>query len=134
MTLLAFIIFCVLLVMSLFQAVFAACFAALLRRSRPADGAETLPRAAILLSLRGADPQLPEGLRCLLRQDYPDYELHVVVDRRDDPAWQIVQDAAGDHSRVPIHVAELREPLPTCSLKCRESGVEMVSNWTSRTG
>ena len=126
MTPLAFFVFWVLLFMALLQAIFAGCFAALLRRGKPAVGGEKLPRAAVLLSLRGADPQLAQGLRCLLRQDYPNYELHVVVDRRDDPAWQIVQNAADNHTRVPIHVAELREPLPTCSLKC-SALVQMVS-------
>ncbi len=126
MTSLAFFVFCLLLFTALPQAVFAGRFAALLRGSRPVGGEEALPRAAILLSLRGADPQLAQGLRCLLRQDYPDYELHVVVDRRDDPTWQIVQDAAADAGRVPTHVAELREPLPTCSRKC-SALVQMVS-------
>ena len=41
---------------------------------------EELPKAAILLCLRGADPTLRTCLRRLLRQDYPDYELFVCVD------------------------------------------------------
>ena len=47
---------------------------------------EELPKAAVLLCLRGADPSLPTCLRRLLRQDYPDYELFVAVDSKSDPA------------------------------------------------
>src|SRR5260370_1328737 len=46
----------------------------------------SLPRACILLPLRGTDPHLRQGLHQLLTQDYPNYALHIVVDSPDDPA------------------------------------------------
>uniref|UniRef100_UPI003564F221 glycosyltransferase n=1 Tax=Novipirellula sp. TaxID=2795430 RepID=UPI003564F221 len=51
----------------------------------------------------------------LLDQDYPDYELHVVVDSLTDPAQTILQ-AFESNSRLHIHV--LKDPAESCSLKC----------------
>ncbi len=73
MTQLAFFVFCSLLFLALVQAVPAGLFFWLLYRRRPAAADAELPPAAILLPLRGADPDLAEGLQRLLRQDYPDY-------------------------------------------------------------
>ena len=47
------------------------------------------PPVAIILSLRGADPGLEEGLRRLLTQDYDHYQLVVIVDHPSDPAWEV---------------------------------------------
>ena len=76
------------------------------------------PPAAIIVSLRGADPGLRESLIALMRQDYPDYELRIIVDHIDDPALQIAHEAveAAEFLRAKIEV--LQERLPTCSLKC----------------
>src|SRR5439155_52717 len=51
-------------------------FVALYRR-RPAKpiADEQLPRAAVILSLRGADPSLAGCLRGLLAQNYPHYDV-----------------------------------------------------------
>lgn len=83
----------------------------------PATDAE-LPRAAVLLSLRGADPGLAGSLRRLLRQDYPRYELRIVVDRDDDPAWAMAHTAAREPGVCPVHIEPLRRRPATCSLKC----------------
>src|SRR5262249_954046 len=58
----------------------------------PPDDAP-LPFAAVVLSLRGADPSLRDCLRSLLRQDYPRYRLLIVIDGPGDPAWAPVRDA-----------------------------------------
>ena len=42
------------------------------RRSRRTVDSATLPKAAVILSLRGSDPFLPRTLKALLEQDYVD--------------------------------------------------------------
>ncbi|WP_345686450.1 glycosyltransferase family 2 protein [Novipirellula caenicola] len=97
------------------QTGFTLAFAAIMFRKRtPANPAYT-PKAAILLCLRGADPFLEQCIARLLDQDYPDYELHVVVDSLTDPAQTILQ-AFESNSRLHIHV--LNDPAESCSLKC----------------
>jgi len=94
------------------QAAFAVVFAWRLLRWRPAEPSDVdLPRAVVLVGLKGADPFLVESLRRLMSQDYPAYEVHICVDSRDDPAWSAVQEAIdacqADHVRV-----EAYEPNP----------------------
>ncbi len=79
---------------------------------------DELPKAAVLLCLRGADPGLADSLHRLLYQDYPDFNLFVAVDSKSDPAWQIVQDTIADSGAMNVHVSPLRHRMKTCSLKC----------------
>src|SRR6478609_7234314 len=51
---------------------------------------DPLPRAAVLLSVRGADPSLPQCLAGLLDQDYPGYAVRITVDSEEDPAYDLV--------------------------------------------
>lgn len=51
------------------------------------------PRARIVLCVRGADPFLARCIQCLLGQDYPHFDVRVIVDRADDPAWPVVAEA-----------------------------------------
>lgn len=88
------------------------------RRQGPPAADDRLPKAAILLALRGADPDLAEGLRRLMRQRYPNYELRIVVDGRHDPAWELVRRAIEETGAENVVVAPLRERLRTCSLHC----------------
>ncbi len=76
------------------------------------------PKAAVFLALRKPDPYLDECLRSLMHQDYPDYDLHIVVDSEQDPAWGIVKRLIQDKSGANVRAALLRDPLLTCSLKC----------------
>ena len=89
-------------------------------RPRPpasiADG--ELPPVAVLMAMRGADPDLAEGLRRLMQQDYPDYELHIVVDSEQDPAWPIVQQIKEETQATHVRVAPLRDRADNCSLHC----------------
>jgi len=86
------------------------------RKSSILDG--HLPKAAVLLSLRGADPSLPSCLRRLLNQNYPNYDVFIAVDSKTDPAWDIVQEAIRESNAKNVHVSVLRNRLTTCSLKC----------------
>ncbi len=90
------------------------------RQSHNAAPAGTLPRAAILLPLRGADPSLEPCLAGLLQQDYPDYCIHLVIDSPQDPAWGVVEALlarCGKRRARDVRVEVLESPLPTCSLK-----------------
>lgn len=76
-------------------------------------------KAAIILCLRGGDPFLKDCVRALLQQDYPNYEVHIVVDSSEDPAWDIVTQTLGEtKTEIPVHVSPLNVKRQTCSLKC----------------
>lgn len=89
-------------------------------RIRPAADADC-GRAAIVLCLRGADPFLQRCLTGILTQDYPDFEVVIIVDNRDDPAWVPIHElVAGLRERTTarrVRVEALRERPETCSLK-----------------
>ena len=75
--------------------------------------------ASIILSVRGCDPGLKLTLIQLLRQDYENYEVHLVVDHRRDSAWEVVHEVQREYDenrRLTIH--EMTRPLKTCGLKC----------------
>lgn len=93
----------------------------LLERASVASNAAEIsntPPAAIIVCLRGADPGLRESLIALMRQDYPDYELRIIVDHIDDPAWRIAHEAVAAAEFLRAKIEVLRDRLPTCSLKC----------------
>ncbi len=77
-----------------------------------------LPKVAIALCLRGADPFLANCLQALLNQNYPQYELRVVVDSEEDLAWNIATQTLGVETNVPVQISPLRIRRETCSLKC----------------
>ena len=77
----------------------------------------SLPRAAVVLSLRGSDPFLLKSMSALLDQDYDDFTLFIVVDSPNDSAWPDVRRLeAMAPERVKSQVLQNR--LETCSLKC----------------
>jgi hypothetical protein len=118
--------FCALVGIAIHNAFWTVLIIRVLRNRRSVDVPdEELPKAAVLLCLRGADPTLRTCLQRLLRQDYPDYELFICVDSRTDPAWKIVQDTLRETRADHVHVSALRERLSTCSLKC-SSLVQLV--------
>jgi glycosyltransferase involved in cell wall biosynthesis len=95
------------------------------RRRASVPTNQELPKAAVLLCLRGADPTLRSCLRRLLSQDYPNYELFICVDSHSDPAWDVVQNMIRELRADNVHVSALRKRLSTCSLKC-SSLVQLV--------
>jgi hypothetical protein len=85
-----------------------ACLRKLHSRSWNAQHVARWPRAAILMGLKGADPFLGETLRKLMAQDYPDYELHIVVENQQDPAWPVVAEALRATECFHARVSEYR--------------------------
>lgn len=82
-----------------------------------------LPRTAVLMGLKGTDPYLKDGLRRLMTQDYPDYEVRIVVDSRDDPAWPLVEDAIRDTGAANVSIIEYREAPEHGIVNCTNSKV-----------
>lgn len=105
-------------VLALYQLALAAVFFVRTRDGHPADPGGNTPKAAILLALRGADPGLAVGIRRLLRQDYPNYELRIVIDGEADPAWDPVHAAIREAGAANVRVGALQERPDRCSLHC----------------
>ncbi len=82
----------------------------------PAANTDDLPKAAVILVLRGPDPRLRDTLRALLAQDYSDFLIQVVVDSDQDPVFNEVLEAQATSGRIQVTV--LQNPRNNCSLKC----------------
>ncbi len=95
-------------------------FVSSLRKRSPSNSLpnKLLPKTAVILCLRGADPFLPRCIQALLNQNYPDYELRIVVDSCQDPAWEIVNQLIKNYPSTKVRASTLAFPLSTCSLKC----------------
>lgn len=55
--------------------------------------ADFTPFASVIMPLRGVDQGLSENVVAIFTQDYPAFEIIFVVDRNDDPAVPIVENA-----------------------------------------
>jgi cellulose synthase/poly-beta-1,6-N-acetylglucosamine synthase-like glycosyltransferase len=75
-------------------------------------------RAAVILCLRGGDPFLADCIAGLLELDYPNYDVHIVVDHQGDPAVEILEPLLASNPSENVHVQFLQQPRDTCSLKC----------------
>ena len=75
--------------------------------------------AVIVLPVRGCDPRLERTIEALLKQQFRDYKILVVVDHKSDPAWTKLQEMK---LRLDIDNRMKLTPLEnhrsTCSLKC----------------
>jgi glycosyltransferase involved in cell wall biosynthesis len=100
------------------HATFAILYVRKLRAPRPLLTDKQCPRAAIILCLRGRDPSLERCLEGLLSQDYPHYEVMIVVDQRADPAWDVAASVIEQNSQLHVSLQPLVERRRTCSLKC----------------
>ncbi|MCA9124289.1 MAG: glycosyltransferase family 2 protein [Planctomycetaceae bacterium] len=88
---------------------------------------DTCPKAAVILCLRGGDPFLQHCVAAILDQDYPTYDLRIIVDSEQDPAWQIATQCAESSGSTNVLIQSLRNPRNTCSLKC-SSVVQAISD------
>ncbi|RUT07565.1 ceramide glucosyltransferase [Dulcicalothrix desertica PCC 7102] len=109
-----------------FQIVSISIFFISLRSTHSTYSHEKLPKTAVVLSLRGADPFLSNVLRALLHQNYPAYDLKIVVDNITDPAWNVAINVITEFGASNCSLSVLKNPLSTCSLKC-SSIVQAVS-------
>lgn len=101
------------------QVILAMGFMRRLRQSRcPLLPDADCPPALVVLCLRGEDPYLEECIRGLLKQDYPNYRVHFLLDHSSDPSVGIVERTLGETGFGAAIVDTLRSPPPTCSLKC----------------
>jgi glycosyltransferase involved in cell wall biosynthesis len=87
------------------------------RATPPDDPAQPWPEVAVLLPVRGADPVLRDCLRGLCRQDYPSFEVRIVVDSADDSAWPAIREVLSEFPAARVTTVVLTERLPGCSLK-----------------
>lgn len=86
--------------------------------ARPrATDASCPPKVVVFLPLRGPDPLVRDCLEGLLAQDYPNYEIRIIVDDKHDPVWATVRDVLSAHPDGPVRTAVLSQRLDTCSLK-----------------
>lgn len=92
-------------------------FVLALAKSKPSPPGQC-PKAAVVLSLRGADPSLQACIRGLLNQDYPDFEVRIVVDDDRDPAWDILQRAVDERCASRVVATRLQRAGKRCGLKC----------------
>ncbi|MEC4819297.1 MAG: glycosyltransferase family 2 protein [Scytonema sp. PMC 1069.18] len=86
-----------------------------------------LPKTAVILCLRGADPFLPKCLQALVNQNYPIYDVKIIVDSQDDPAWTIATNTINNLDANNVQISPLRVKRYNCSLKC-SSLVQAVSD------
>jgi uncharacterized SAM-binding protein YcdF (DUF218 family) len=89
------------------------------RSRHPYQTPRPLPKVAIVLSLRGADPSLESCLAGALAQDYPAYQVHIVIDSPEDPAHAVVARvlARGHAPNAEVHVETRRILGEHCSPK-----------------
>jgi cellulose synthase/poly-beta-1,6-N-acetylglucosamine synthase-like glycosyltransferase len=83
---------------------------------------EQLPKTAVILSLlgdyRGSNPSLFNSLQSLLKQNYPRYDLKIIVDNVDDYAWKIANDTIKELKANHAQISSLKWRNNNCSLKC----------------
>jgi hypothetical protein len=72
---------------------------------------------AVILPVRGADPSLAACLDGLLTQNYPRYDVRIVIDHRADPAGPVVEQAVRLRRVANVQVCFLEPRRQTCSLK-----------------
>ena len=75
-----------------------------------------LPRCAVVLCLRGCDPDLDQHLESLLTQDYPDFHLYLVVDSESDPALAVVREVLLRNHDANATIRVMEHHPSTCSL------------------
>lgn len=76
------------------------------------------PRVSVFMPVRGADPHLPQAIQSLLEQDYPNFDVRIIVDSSQDEAWEVVQRTVRDLQTDRVTISELKQRRPTCSLVC----------------
>ncbi|HEY1067015.1 MAG TPA: glycosyltransferase family 2 protein, partial [Pirellulales bacterium] len=118
MTTLAITLASVLFLMAAVQAYELWMCAKFIRAAKSGADSQYTPKVAVMMTLRGADPDLHDGLVRLLTQDYPDYELRIIVDAENDPAWKVVEQAMKTAGNNRVKLAPLTQRGLSRSLYC----------------
>src|SRR5205823_8907321 len=79
--------------------------AGLVRREMRTSFGAFLPRAVIVLPVRGLDPGFEENLRAILSQSYPHFRILVMADDADDAAAVRALEIGRATPRIPLTVA-----------------------------
>lgn len=88
------------------------CLAVFMRKSSAADRSATKdgqwPKVSLIKPVYGLEKDLYENLSTGCRQDYPDYEVIYCVQRKNDPAIEVLEKIRNDfpHSSVKIVIDE----------------------------
>lgn len=82
---------------SIFSLLCVLALARFMRRPAPTPQPSFRPPVTVLKPIYGLDKNLEDNLRALCRQDYPDYQVVVSVQREDDPALPLLRRLAADH-------------------------------------
>ena len=80
----------------------------------------------VVLALRGTDPFLRMLAAILARLDYPQFEIHVVVDHEADPARVPVERWIEDHPQIAIQLHILNEISPRSAFEDECDSAEML--------
>lgn len=78
----------------------------------------TLPKATVILSLRGLNPFLEKCLRAIAQQNYPQYNIKIILDSLEDPAINLLNQISHEITTPSIELSVLTEIPANCSLKC----------------
>jgi cellulose synthase/poly-beta-1,6-N-acetylglucosamine synthase-like glycosyltransferase len=102
-----------------------------LRSTRPTGVPSTIPdpapRVAIHMPVRGVDAYLVQTIQSLLDQDYPNFEVRIIVDSSGSAEWELIQQTVRDLHTDRVTVSTLTRRSPTCSLVCNAI-VQFVEN------
>jgi len=93
--------------------------------NKPTDNANFSPPVAVILCLRGDDPSLSSCLNSLFAQDYPNFEIHFVIDSKRDPAINRLENFLSENANRNVKTKKIflndgsnsSEIIASCSLK-----------------
>ncbi len=85
------------------------------------------PKTVICLNLRGLDPFLATALPALLNQDYPNYDVIIVVDHPDDPVYALAEEVIRASNKNNVKLGVLKNRKETCSL-VNSSLIQTIQN------
>ncbi len=85
------------------------------------------PKTVICLNLRGLDPFLATALPALLNQDYPNYDVIIVVDHPDDPVYALAEEVIKASNKNNVKLGVLKNRKETCSL-VNSSLIQTIQN------
>ncbi len=106
---------------ALFQASYVLLFRRQLRKPDIRGKNSFKPKTAIVLCLRGVDPDLDDCLAGIANQAFENFELHIVMDHASDPSRPVVMKFIKriEENAFPVHLHTLERIESTGSLKCQ---------------